>query len=456
LGRSAGGVDMVGGVRRQETGKVDGMDEDERERLRAVIASSDETVDEDGGSPDPVGQRRVVAALVSKARALGKLGRYEERIGVWDEMARLFADDPPPGRPLIALQAAAGKALDQLQLDRPAAALEISNRLLDGCAERDPSDAVALLTARALAVKRDALARMGREREAVDVGDEIVRRFYDAELPRLRGLVNRALGVKSRAAWRANRVEDALEISRLLVARFETEPDESLTEVAKSLTDDLTRLMRIGSPDLGGIAWTIFVAAINCGSVALRTTAARLAPPGSMLVVSTPSIDRANALARSLVGSRTAQRLASSRQRLAQALAVSQAITGRLEGSDDPELQELAAVAQIARGMVLFVLGHPRSASRTLKYMTSGDHPGTIEAWQQLARMFAAGPHALGKIGAASALSFRADALAGGDPHIAHIAYDDSLHDHAITDQSTLVKLVARGLRPRTARKRRR
>ena len=261
--------------------------------------------------------------------------------------------------------------------------------------------------------------------------------------------------MKSRAQWRADHVEDALETSRLLLARFETEPDESVTEVAKSLINDLIRLMRIGGPDLKGVAWTILVAAINSASVALRTTAARLAPRESMPGVSTSSVHRVNALAHSLGRGTTPKRLATSRERLAHALAVSRAITRRLECSDDSELQEIAAVAQIAQGMALFVLGHPISGARTLEHVTSGGHPGTIQAWQRLAGMFAASPRALEKIGAAAALSFRAGALGAGDPQIARIAYDDSLRDHAITAQSTLVKLLARGLRPRPGGKRR-
>jgi len=112
-------------------------------------------------------------------------------------------------------------------------------------------------------------------------------------------------------------------------------------------------------------------------------------------------------------------------------------------------------MAQIAQGLALFVLGHPRHAARVLEPTTNGDHPGAIQAWQQLATTFATGSQTLGKIGAASALAFRADALGAGDPHIARIAYDDSVHDTAITDRSMIIKLIARALRPRPSGKRR-
>lgn len=430
------------------------MDDDERERLEAVIAASDEIVDADGGWADPVAQRRVMDALLRKAGALGKLGRYDGRIGVWDEMTRVFEDDPPPGRPLIVLQATAAKASDLLRLDRFAMALEVAKNVVDGCAEHDQTRAVRLLAVQALAIERDALAKMGREAEALGVDDQIVGRFFDAEEPELRRYVTRALSFRSRALWRANRVEDALEVSRLLVAWFERELEDSLPDISRIVVDDLFRLVRIGGPDLQGVAWFVFVAAVNSGSVALTRTIALLALPDLSSVLSTPSIERVISSMRSLARAAMPARLTRSRHRLAQALEESQAVIRRLDGAHDPQLQQLAGMAQITQGAALVALGHPRTGARTLQLLTSGDQPPKIQAWQQLAAMFARGPHRFGKVGAASALSLRADALAAGNPRIARIAYDDSMHDNAVTDRSILVKLIAWGLRPRPKGKR--
>jgi hypothetical protein len=356
---------------------------------------------------------------------------------------------------LIVVQAKAAKAADLLLADRPTAALEVATALVDACAEQHQSDAVRRLAARMLVVKRDALARTGREDDALHADEEIVDRFFDAEDPELRGQVNRALSYRSRALWRADRVEDALEVSELMVERLASAPDTSLRESSAAVINDLTRLMAIGGPNIQGIASTVLVAAANCAHEAVRATTAWLPAPGSIRALS-----EVEARVKSLLG--TIHRLANaavpehltySRRRLDQALAGSQAVIARLEGSDDPDLQETAAVAQIVQGIALCVLGHPVAGKHALDLVSSGHQPGAVQAWQRLAASFARGDHKLEKVGAVSALGLRAQALGAGDRRVAQIAYDDSLHDHGVTGRSTIVDLIARGLRPTTKRK---
>lgn len=431
------------------------MGDAERQRSLEVIAASDEVMAAEGGSADPVAQRHVFEALGRKARALGELGRYGERVGVWDEVVRIFADGPPAGRPLIVLQAKAAKAGDLLLSGRPTAALEVATAVVDGCAEQDQSEAARLLAARTLVIKRDALARTGREDDALHVDEEIVKRFWDAEDPGLRGQVNRALSHRSRALWRADRGEDALEVSELIVKRLASAPDSSLRESAAAVINDLARLMAFGGPNMQGIAWTGLVAAINSAYEAVRTTTAWLPATESLRVPS-----QLQARVKPLIG--TIQRLADaavpkrltySRRRLVQALGGSQAVIARLEGADAPDLQETAAVAHIVQGIALCVLGHPVAGKRALDLASSGHQPGAAQAWHRLAATFARGDHTLDKVGAVSALGLRAEALGAGNPGIAQIAYDDSLHDHDLTGRSTIVDLIARGLRPSTRRK---
>jgi hypothetical protein len=432
--------------------EVDGA---EGQRLLVVIAASDEILAAEGGSADPVAQRHVVGALARKARALGELGRYDGRVALWDEMVRLFADDPPAGRPLIVLQARAAKAADLLLAGRPAVAVEVAAALVDSCDEQDQSDAVCRLAARTLAIKRDALVRMGREDDALRVDEEIIDRCFEVEDLELRGQVNRALSFKSQALWRADRVEDALEVSQLMVGRLASEPNPGLLESGATVINDLTRLMAIGGPSMQGIAWTVLVAATNSAYQAVRATTAWLPATDSIRVLSQveagikPLIGIIQSLARAAVP----ERLTYSRRRLAQALAGSQAVIARLDGSDDPDLQEMAAVAQIVQGIALCVLGHPVAGKHALDLVSSGHKPSGIQAWQRLAATFARGEHTLDQVGAISALALRAQALGAGDRGIAQIAYDDSLHDHGVAGRSTIVDLIARGLRPTTKRK---
>lgn len=68
---------------------------------------------EERDSPDPVARRRVAEALRAKARALAKLGRYEELVGVWDEMLVRFAAERAADEPLFVARMLANKGLDQ-------------------------------------------------------------------------------------------------------------------------------------------------------------------------------------------------------------------------------------------------------------------------------------------------------------------------------------------------------
>lgn len=70
------------------------MEADSVDRLEAIVAESEAVLVEERNSPDPVARRRVAEALRAKARALAKLGRYEERAAVWDEMIVRFAEEP--------------------------------------------------------------------------------------------------------------------------------------------------------------------------------------------------------------------------------------------------------------------------------------------------------------------------------------------------------------------------
>jgi tetratricopeptide (TPR) repeat protein len=387
-------------------------------------------------------------ALASYRKALALLGleRYRESIEVWDEIIDRFSADPPTARPLIALEAmnhksgalrCVGRLTDAITLDESAAAR---------CDQIEATGELRRVLLRSLETKRAALVAVaGNELRAAAVDDEIAARFGDAQDPELREHVALALSHQAAALLQAHRVDQALSISRDLVARFRTEPDATLLPVSEIMVTHIKTLANIGGPSRRGGAGLVLFALTNASTQLVKDAVATFQRHQPLSLTKVPA-------ARSLVGSALARKTIPAayqlrRQRLEQAIIVTDAVLDRSAAEDDADLQRLAATARIAAASCDVMLGRIRGGIQQMEAMSDSGRPDVAQACQHLASERQRGGRLADRIGAVSFLALRARTLGHDDPRIAQIAYDDSITaNHPLSDGPT--KLVARLLRP--------
>jgi tetratricopeptide (TPR) repeat protein len=419
--------------------------ESAEERLLAQIRGCDEILSEDGDSEDPVALRRVAESLVRKAAALRQLGRREEAIVVWAELASRQEQESSTTRPLTAARAWLEMARDLLRLDRPGDCLDAVERVLGLIGREEVSDPAELVTARALGLKARALANRGSDDDAVACDEELVRRFAAAEHPELRQWVAWALAHESRILIVQGRVDAAIAVSERLVARLDGQPAGALAQVAETINGHTLSLLQTGTPDLAGAVRWVLVILTNTTLEALHRVQAQITR--TQLAATPKRLTFADRLLPTIVRD--------SRLRAQQALRVSQAVTTRIGVPDTPELGRAAASAEFLFGLALSSCGHPIASVRRIDKFISNSDQTAIEAFQRISHTIQTDGSTFSQVGALSNLALRAQMLGGGDPKITQIAYDDSIADHpSLSSPSTLTRLLTRWLRPRTKRKR--
>jgi tetratricopeptide (TPR) repeat protein len=250
------------------------------------MAASDEVVAREGGSSDPGARRRVAAALVEKADALVDLRRSAEALPCAEEALALFDAGAEQTASAMRIQAisllrltrleesvaAADRLIERFDGDQPAevrrriagasmakiAALSKAGRHVEAEAAADqliegfaadpvhgPQRANAIVTG--LLLKVLAVRDQGRLDAAVDVADELVRRFGGSPQTSVRVVVARGWNDKADTLIRLVRFDQALEVQRSVVARLGAEDDRKLRgQAAAALFGQSVALRRSG------------------------------------------------------------------------------------------------------------------------------------------------------------------------------------------------------------------
>jgi len=386
-----------------------------RVRLLALIAESDVIVNECRGSDDPVAVRKVIDALIDKALALSDLDRVEEAIAVWNQLLGPSIDLSDRER----LWTFGQKVWAASRLDSFTAVVETADELLRlfdelGC----PDDRVSI-AARALTWKAYALDRLGHPERAIRADDELVHRFGDT--PAVSGRVAWALGNKAILLLELpDRLDEALAASEQLRKRMELEPDETLAQVAKATAAHVLNLGKMASSPIGGYATLAGLSLAGATVELIRSAHAVLSrvQPRIGEVPIPAGVD--DVVARFGPVDRR-------RRQLAQVLAISQTLLRRVNASQDPDVQQLAATAKMAESFALIGLGHIRKGLQASEPVIDGETAGAAPAFQGLADRLPTDTRLLTQLARMTMLRSRANVLAKGDTAIAKIAFDESI-----------------------------
>jgi tetratricopeptide (TPR) repeat protein len=394
-------------------------------RLRARVVELDAVLAEERDSPDPVARRRVVEALVAKARALRKLGCYEDSVEVWEELFIGFAEEPPGGDPRFGAKVLIDKALDEHRSGQDQAAIGTLNRVIGQRLSLADDAEGSLLAARALAVKRDVLNGLQQLDAACGVDEEIIATFGGAVEPELRARVAFALTHRAHTLLRESRVDEALSDSDELLRQFADEDDPVLLEnIAKLLLSQARSLIRVGSPTVDSvmiaIGATLAGAVGECVLLAGQRWPLDHAPGGAQLRRLTGSA------ASTLLSPPRVGVVAQQRRRVAQTLVISNAIVDRFGPDEEPDREQIVATARIYTAVALILLGRVRDGSRRFDQLTDSGREAVAEAFRGEAGL-APEPGLLGEFGAVANLAQRARTLGQGDPRIARIAFEESM-----------------------------
>jgi tetratricopeptide (TPR) repeat protein len=188
----------------------------------------------------------VVEALLGKAGALGKLGRWQEAIPVYEQISTYLDDAEPELHELVA-QTFVERGLALSELGKYVSALESFERVLGrfgNASEPKPREMVA----KALLGKALALDQLGMLEEAMVAYLEVVARFNDVDDPTIRTLVDEAQFGQGTTLDRLGRHKEAIVAYEQVFARFLTHsPDQELYEqVAEVLLDKARALSQCG------------------------------------------------------------------------------------------------------------------------------------------------------------------------------------------------------------------
>ena len=409
------------------------MEAGSNERLWARVAECDAVLREEGDSPDPVSRRRVAVALDHKARALAGLGRHEECAEVLEGVVSLFADEPLVGGELFIARVLLNKGLALGRAGRHEAAVVALDEALERCEQecKDGRDGRAVAV-RALSAKSEALSRLEAVEAASAVDWEIVRRFGEAGEPELRTRV--AVALTRRAWWllSEHRVDEALEVGDQLLRRFRSETDP---EVQASLREILLRhtrtLLRVGSPRSESVAKNAVV--VLAGSVG----------EGARLLGRRLRLDRVGRttewLKRSSVvpaAERAVRRgvptfLTEQRKRAAQAQMAAGAVIDCFGEGVDRDQERMVATARIYSAVAAMLLGHVIESFRAFGALTGSGQEAVAEAFRAQAANVTTDAGLIAQFGAVANLHHRARTLGQGDPRITRIAFEESVRADA-------------------------
>ncbi|HWY19442.1 MAG TPA: hypothetical protein VNY27_12120 [Solirubrobacteraceae bacterium] len=189
----------------------------------AALAAYDDVISRFGADDDLRVQESVVTALVEKAATLGELGREDESIDVNAAMVKRY--EGVGGADITASVVHAGV---NMALKKFARCDADAMKVIDDLAARYASSGDPLVdteVARGLLNKAAMLSEQGHSRDAVDVYNEVIRRFGDADYIELRVMVARARGLMAAEIADMARAIELLDES---VGLYSREPDERL------------------------------------------------------------------------------------------------------------------------------------------------------------------------------------------------------------------------------------
>ena len=387
------------------------MGERESDRWGDRLAESEERLAELSDSPDPVAKRQITEALYSKGRALGKLSRPSEAIDVWDELLLRLAVEPSGGARRDTLRVLSQKALDLARLGKQAEAAETADALLALSEAVDRPELVRLQVLAALLLKLSAVAPGERDKAAV-INDEIVRRFASADEPVIHEQVT-AASVRLGLLWLlADRVGETIDMSVGLAERFESAPDEVLAEEADLLNVYGRCLVGVAGTGWRGAAESAAFLSVSVATWLGRSLIERLGRP----------LDQRSDGMRMMPA-----RWKLARRRIEAAIQLQERVTSRIGSTVDLELQRAATVSRIQTAGARIVLGDITHGWSELSPIVDSSDPATVQALQTLAANLRGRSDLAGQLDELLTLSWRADALGGGDVKIQQIAYEDSI-----------------------------
>ena len=122
---------------------------------------------------------------------LGEVGRQEEAIAAYDELARRFGEDTDPALREQVAMALVNKGIRLWHLDRRTDQIAVCDEIVARYGE-ESEPGMSEKVARALLGKSAALAALGRSEEAVRACEEIVRRYGSSKHKETRKLVKAA------------------------------------------------------------------------------------------------------------------------------------------------------------------------------------------------------------------------------------------------------------------------
>ena len=184
---------------------------------------------------------RVAEALFDSALALGRLGRSEDAITVYDEVVARFGQAPEPVLRELVAKALYNKAWTLGQLGRSEDAITVCGEVVARFGEATELG-LRESVARALVNKGATLGELGRTEEAITVFDQVVERFGEATELGLREYVATALVNKGYRLGQLGRSEDAITVSDDVVARFGQAPEPALRETVAAALENRAQL----------------------------------------------------------------------------------------------------------------------------------------------------------------------------------------------------------------------
>jgi tetratricopeptide (TPR) repeat protein len=169
------------------------------------------------------------ARLLNEGISLGKRGRYEEAIAIYDELVARFGAATEPALREHVAGALLNKGFSAGALNRNEWAIAVYDELVVGFGT-DTEPALREHVAEALLSKGGSLSSLGRHKEAIVAYDELVARFGTAAEPALREHVAGAFVNKGSSFRVLGRHEEAIAVYDELVARFGTATELALRE----------------------------------------------------------------------------------------------------------------------------------------------------------------------------------------------------------------------------------
>ena len=306
-------------------------------RADEAIRVFDEVAARYGDAPEPTRRELVAMALVNEAVMLGRRGRAEDAIAVYDEVEARFGDAAESALRERVAAALVNKAVMLGGLGRVDEAIAVYDEVEARFADA-PESALREPVAKALLNKAVMLGGLGRADEAIAVYDEVEARFGDAPESALRALVAAALRNKAVVLGGLGRADEAIAVYDEVEARFADAPEPELREqVATALHNKAVTLGELGRAD-EAIAVDDEVEA-RFGDAPEPELREQVAAALYNKAVTLGELGRAD-----------------------EAIAVYDEVEARFADAPEPELRELVASAMHNKGVVLAGMGRADDA----------------------------------------------------------------------------------------------